>query len=199
MRPQGLIPGVQHHGAPDLPAEVALSKLHERLTRRVEQQCQERSFVREDEGIEVVWHGKHQMEIRHRQQLGFAVLDPLSLGKGLTLRAVTITTGIIGVPLEPTGGTVFSVPTELHRPAGLDIVHHLLMRGWDGMGTAVCLPIEAEDIGDFPRWGTALVQCCRTWAVGGMGRHGVTPAWAGVGPHRAGGRTGCGSSSDAAG
>jgi hypothetical protein len=85
--------------------------------------------VREDEGIEGVGHGKHQVEIGHRQQLGFAILDPLGFGKGLTLRAVTITTGIIGVPFESTGGTVFGVPTELCRPAGLDSVHHMLLRG----------------------------------------------------------------------
>ena len=156
MRPQGLIPGVQDHGAPDLPAEVAVPKLHERLTRRVEQQGQQRSLVGEDEGIEGVGHGKHQVEIGHRQQLGFAVLDPLDLGKRLTLGAVTIATGIIRVPFEPTAGTVFGVPAELRRPAGLEVAHHLLMRGRHGMGTAVCLPVEAEDIGDFPRWGAGL-------------------------------------------
>jgi hypothetical protein len=94
---------------------------------------------------------------------------------------------------------VFGGPTELRRPVGLDIVHHLLMRGQYGMGTAVCRTIEAEDIGDFPRWGAGLAHCCPTWAVGGMRRHGVTPAWAGVGPRRARGRMDCGSSPDAAG
>src|SRR5262245_17598081 len=121
MRAQGLIPGMQDHGAPDLPAEVAVPKLHERLTRSVEQQGQERSLVREDEGVEVVGYGKHQVEIGHRQELGFTVLNPLDLGKGLAIRAVPIATRIIGVPLEPTGGTVFGVPTELRRPAGFDI------------------------------------------------------------------------------
>jgi hypothetical protein len=67
MRPQGLIPGMQDHGAPDLPAEVAVAKLHEHLTRRVEQQGQQRPLVREDEGVEIVGHGKHQVEIGHRQ------------------------------------------------------------------------------------------------------------------------------------
>src|SRR5919199_1180579 len=38
VRPQGLIPSVQDHGAPDLPAEVAVSKLDEGLTGRVEQE-----------------------------------------------------------------------------------------------------------------------------------------------------------------
>src|SRR5262245_34124182 len=108
--------------------------------------------------------GKQQVEIGHRQQLGFTVLNPLDFGKGLALRAVPIAAGIIGVPLEPTGGTVFSVATELRRPADLDSVHHLLLRGRYGMGTAVGRPIEAEDIGDFPRWSTGLAHGWRTWA-----------------------------------
>jgi hypothetical protein len=55
MCPQGLIPGMEDHGTPDLSTKVALPKLHERLTRRFEQQGQQRSFVREDEGVEDVW------------------------------------------------------------------------------------------------------------------------------------------------
>jgi hypothetical protein len=45
---------------------------------------------------------------------------------------------------------VFGVPAELRRPAGLDVVHHVLLYGWYGMVTTVRLPVQAEDIGDFP-------------------------------------------------
>ena len=127
-------------------------------------------------------HGKHQVERGHGQQLGFAGLNPLDFGKGLALRAVPIATGIIRVPLESTGETVFGVPTELRRPAGFDVVQHLLLHGRYGMMTAVRLPVEAQDIGDFPRWGAGLAPYGLLWAVGGMRSHGVTPAWAGVGP-----------------
>src|SRR4029453_11999082 len=134
-------------------------------------------------------HSKYQVAIRHRPQLGFAGLNPLDLGKGLPLWAVTIRTGVIRVPLEPTGGTVFGVPTELRRPAGRDVAHHLLLRGRHGMVTAVRLTVEAKDIGDFPRWGAGLAPFGLPWAVSGRRPHGMTPAWAGVGPRRAGGRT----------
>ena len=53
-RPQGLSPGMEDHGLPDLPTQVALPTRHERLTRRVEQQGQQRSLVREDKRIEGV-------------------------------------------------------------------------------------------------------------------------------------------------
>jgi hypothetical protein len=74
MRSQGLIPGMQDHGAPDLPAKVALPTLHKRLTRRIAQESQQRSRGREDEGGEVVGDGTHQVEGGHRQQRGFAGL-----------------------------------------------------------------------------------------------------------------------------
>jgi hypothetical protein len=135
----------------------------------------------------------------HRQPCRFPVLPPLHLGQRLTLRTGAIATGMIGVPRKPPGGTGFGVPAELRRPAGLESVHHLLRRGRDGMRTAVALPIEAEDLGDFPPWGAGLAQGCRPWAVVGMRRHRATPAWAGVGPRRAGGRMGCGSSPEAGG
>ena len=199
MRPQGLVPGVQDHGAPDLPAEVAVPTLDERLAGGVAQQGQEGLLVGQDEGVEGVGHGKHQVERGHREHLGFAGLDPLHLGKRLTLGAVAIATGIRRVPFEPTGGTVFGVPTELRGPAGFEGAHHLLMGGRHGMGTAVCLAVEAEDIGDCPRGGAGLAHLAPWRAGGGVRRHGVTPAWAGAGPRRAGGRTGCGSSPEAAG
>jgi hypothetical protein len=67
------------------------------------------------------------------------------------------------------------------------------------MGTAVRRAVEAEDIGDFPLGGAGLARLALWWAVGGVRPHGVTPAWAGACPRKAGGRMGCGSSPDAAG
>jgi hypothetical protein len=58
MRPQGLVPRVQDHGAPDLPAEVALPTLHERLARGVEQQRQQGPLVGQDEGVRSCGTGK---------------------------------------------------------------------------------------------------------------------------------------------
>ena len=151
VRPQGLLPGVPPPRAPALPAEVAVSNLPARLTRRVEPEGQQRSCVHADAGIEGMGHGQDQVARGHRPQLGLARLDPLGLGKGLTRWPVTIPTGILGIPLESTGGTVFGVPTELRRSAGLDRVPHLLRHGRHGVGTAGGLPREAEDIGACPR------------------------------------------------
>jgi len=45
MRPQGLVPGVEDHGAADLPAEIAVPKLDKRLAGGVEQQRQQGPLV----------------------------------------------------------------------------------------------------------------------------------------------------------
>jgi hypothetical protein len=108
----------------------------------------------------------------HRQPCRFPVLPPLHLGQRLTLRTGAIATGMIGVPRKPPGGTGFGVPAELRRPAGLESVHHLLRRGRDGMRTAVALPIEAEDLGDFPPWGAGQSLVC-----GGIERLRRGPGW----------------------
>jgi hypothetical protein len=96
------------------------------------------------------------VEIGYRQELGFARLDPLDLRKCLTFGAVAIATGVLGVALKPTGGTTFGVPTQLRRPTDFEVAHHLLMCGRYGMVTAVRLAVEAENISDFPWWGTGL-------------------------------------------
>jgi hypothetical protein len=153
----------------------------------------------EEEGIAVVRQGQHQGEIGHRQQCSCAVLAPLALRKRLALWAVTRATGVVRVPLKPTGGTVFGMAATLRGTAGLEGSHHLLMCGRHEMGTAVCLAGEADDIGDVPPGGAGLALCC-CWGAGGGGRrHGVTPVEAGPWPRRAGGRTGGGSSPEAAG
>jgi hypothetical protein len=127
MRPQGRVPGVQDHGAPDLPAEVAVTKLAERLAGGVAQQGQEGLRVGQDEGVEGVWYGKNQVERGHREQRGLAGLDPLHFGQGLTRGAVAIATSMIRIPCEPTGRTGLGVPTELRGTAGFEGTPHLLM------------------------------------------------------------------------
>jgi hypothetical protein len=67
-------------------------------------------------------------------------------------------------------------------PAGLDRVHPLRRRGWDGMGTAGGRPREAEKIGACPPWGAGRALRGRRWASGGLRWPGVTPAWAGGRP-----------------
>jgi len=54
-----------NHGTPDLPTQIALPKLPERLTRRVAQQGQQRALGREEKWIEGVGQGQYQVAIGH--------------------------------------------------------------------------------------------------------------------------------------
>ncbi len=175
-RPSRLVPGVQDHGAPALPAAVAGPTRDEGLTGGVAQDGAARSLGGQDEGGEVVWHANHQVERGPRQPCSVPVRTPLPLGNRLTLRTVAIATGLIRVPLAPTAGPVCGVPPALCGPAGRALVPPLLMRGRYGMGPAGGRPGEAAALGDVPRWGAGLAHCCRLWAGGGRRRHGMTPA-----------------------
>jgi len=199
-RPQGLIPGMEDHGTPALPTQVARPTRPERLTRRVAQPGQQRSLVREDARMEGVGQGTSQVARGPRQSRGWAVLHPLALGERRTRGAGTIATGRSGVPLKPAAGPGCGVPATLRRPAGLAVVQHWLLHGWYGMVTTGRRPVQAEDIGAGPRWSAGRPPGWLPWAGGGGRRsHGGTPAWAGVGPRRAGGRRGCGVSPEAVG
>ena len=126
-RPQGLVPGVQDYGAPDLPTKVALPTLDARLARGLEQQRHQGPLVGKDAGVEGVWQGKHQVERGDRQQRSCAGLDPLDLRQRLTRGAVAMATGVRRVPRTPTGGTLFGVPAALGAPADHASVHDLLV------------------------------------------------------------------------
>jgi hypothetical protein len=124
-------------------------------------------------------------------------------GHGVRARPVTAClhgpTRMIRVPRDPTAGTGCGVPSALRRPAGLAVGPPLLRHGWYGMVTAVRRPGEAAEIGDGPRWSAGRTPSWLTGAVGGRRSHGLTPVWAGVGPRRAGDRTGGGGSPAAVG
>ena len=74
-----------------------------------------------------MWEGEDRVKVRDREQFRLAVLQPLDLGEGLTLGAVAIPAGVLGVALERTLRTSFGVSAELGGPAGHDIVHDLLV------------------------------------------------------------------------
>ena len=44
------------------------------------------------------------------------------------------------------------MPAELGRTTGNDGVDHLLLSRSDRMGLPIGVAIQAEDVGDFPRW-----------------------------------------------
>jgi hypothetical protein len=128
-----------------------------------------------DEAIQRMGQGKHGVDIRDRQQLGLAGLEPLDLGKGLALGTVTVATGVVGEALEPTVGARFGVATQLGGTTRDDIGDDTLLRGADGIATLVIGAVEAEDIRHFPAG--RVMPLGRRWrSTGVRGRHGISPS-----------------------
>ena len=168
MRPQGLVPGVPHPGAPDLSTEVAVPKLHEGLARGVEQKREQRPLLGQHERVKVVGHSTHQVDRGHRQQLSFAILDPLDLGNRLTGGAVTIAAGVRGIPFAVAVRAPFDRAPQLRGAADSQVVHDLVMRRRHWLSGTRRVSIEAPEVGYCPAWCAVLVPPPAWGTTGGM-------------------------------
>jgi hypothetical protein len=146
----GRAPGVQHGGDADPGAEVlrVCGDRQHRLCRELEQQVVEDGLVLVGDVGDPSRQREHDVIIRHRQQLGFAIGEPL-LGRGaLALRAVPVAAGIVG---DGRVGAVLAardMAAEGCRAAVLDRRHYLQLVEADmaGMGLPPCRTTVAENI-----------------------------------------------------
>src|SRR6266849_5555826 len=97
MRQRGT-PCVQHRHEADASAEMlGIRRDRERgLGRGFEQQVVDHRLVLIGDVADLRRQRVHHMEIRHRQELGFALGQPLACGSALTLGAVPIAAAIVG-------------------------------------------------------------------------------------------------------
>jgi hypothetical protein len=95
---QVLPPGVQYRGHPNCGAEMLGigGEGPRRLGRRLEQDVVDNRLVLQRDAGDRRRHREHQVEIRHRQQLGLAIGEPLRAGQTLALRTVPVAAGIVG-------------------------------------------------------------------------------------------------------
>src|SRR5712672_3912088 len=96
------------------------------------------------------------MEVRHRQELGFALGQPLACGSALTLGAVPIAAGMVGDD-GVSARLVLTAPdmaAERRRAAALNRRHdlHLAEADMAGIGFAPRCPMVAEDSRDLQQW-----------------------------------------------
>jgi len=93
---------------------------------------------------------EHDVEVRHRQELGLALGQPLARRRTLALRTVPIATGVV-CDLRVTALLVLAacnMAAERCRAAVLDRRHHLELLKADmaGIGLTPCRSMAAEDI-----------------------------------------------------
>ena len=78
----------------------------------LKQEVVDHPLVLEGDGRDLLWKREDNVEVRHRQQIILAVLDPLCAAERLTLRTVPITTRVVGDALMPAGVALFDVASR---------------------------------------------------------------------------------------
>jgi hypothetical protein len=95
--------------------------------------------------------GKDQMEVGYRQEVGFALLDPLSAGQRLAPVAVPVATGVVGVSLVLTRVTAFEMPAQSGSAAGLHGLDDTPLLGRSRVLEEVGRGEATEDVGYFKK------------------------------------------------
>ena len=94
------------------------------------------------------------MEVRDRQQLGFALLQPAGAGHGLTLGTVTVAARVVRDLAVVATRAGKDVTSQRGRPAGLELRQHAAL----GAGKPRALSVQkgsrlaAKDLRDFQVW-----------------------------------------------
>ena len=121
------------------------------LGRGFEQQVVDHRLVLVGDVCDRAWQRINDVEVWHRQQLGFALFQPFACSSTLTLRAMPVAAAVIG---DDGMGTIFAAcnMTAARRcAAALDRRHHLHLAEAHvaGVGAPPRRPVVAEDIRDL--------------------------------------------------
>jgi hypothetical protein len=123
----------------------------ERFRGSPEQQTVHLAFVLESQRREWFGQGEDHMEVVARQQLCLALFQPAGSRHSLTLWAVPIRAGVVGVAFMAALVTSFEMASQCRRPAGFDGAQNapLCRRQRGGMRLAKLVAMGAHDVRDF--------------------------------------------------
>jgi len=98
-------------------------------------------------------HREDDVEVRHRQELGLPVGQPLGTRQPLALRAVPVAAGIVGDAKLAAGAALFDMAAQRCRAAGFDGAHDTALAAAEmaGMSHTVSGTVAAEDIRHLQR------------------------------------------------
>jgi len=166
-----LAPGVQHHRDADSAAQPArvLAEFEERCTSGVKEQPVDHARIALGEGIEFMGQGEHDVEIGHRQELRLPGSKPTLLGQGLTLRAVPVAAGVIGIAQLPALIAAGNVAAQCRSAAGLNGVQRPMLHRGEAVRGAIGRAVAGENLREF-------YPSCRIRTVR-MRPHGALAAW----------------------
>jgi hypothetical protein len=148
-----LTPGVQNRRDADVGSEVLRigGNDGESLRCSLQQQAIDDGLVLIGNPAKRRRQSEHQVEIRDRQELGFARCKPSRCRLPLAFTAVPIATRVIGDPCMLTFLTALDMTAELGGSADLDRLHHAPLNPVDvaSVGNAPRLAVPAEDVRYF--------------------------------------------------
>ena len=152
----GRAPGVQHGSDADARAEVFWvgGDRGQRLGRGLEQDVVDDGLVLVGDSTDRRRQGEHHVIVRHGQQLGFALGQPLLGGGALALRTVPVATAVVSNDRVGTVCAARDMPAERRRAAVLDRRHHLQLveAHMAGVGLTPRRSVTAEDVRDLESW-----------------------------------------------
>jgi len=155
MGSESLVPGMEDGREAHFSSEVVVAELLEGLRHRLKQELEDHVFVTEREGVKFVRECEHIVEVRDREKLGGARLEPFGFGEGLALGTMAIATGVVGRSLKTAIITLFEMASQKGRATGLDGLHHFEMGNRERMVPAVGVAVEAEYVCHLPTGPTA--------------------------------------------
>ena len=152
---EGRAPGVQHGGDADPGAEAPVigGDGERRLGRRFHQQVVDHPPVLVRNVTQLARQRVHDMKVRDRQQLRFAVGQPLARRRSLALRTMPVAARVVR-DVRMAARRVLAacdVAAERRRAAALDCAHHLQLVETD-MAAAGLAPggtVLAQDVRDL--------------------------------------------------
>jgi hypothetical protein len=146
-------PGVEDRGDPDPRAEVLRvgRDRQQGRGRRLEEQIVDHRLVLVSDVGDRGRQGEHEVEVRHGQELGFALRQPVPGGGSLALRAVAVAAAVVSDLGVVAVLTSRDMATKSRGAAAHDGRHHLELAEADvtGVGAPPRGPVVAEDVRDL--------------------------------------------------
>ena len=146
MLAQGLAPGVQHCGHPELAAEAfgIGAEARERGPRRLEEQRVDHLGVEVYPRVEIMRQGDHQVMVGHRQDGRLLPLAPGLRGPALAARTVAVAAGVVMRHLLSAVLAIEPESTERFGAAGEDMMADLPLAGTQPMRSSVAVETVAH-------------------------------------------------------
>src|SRR5258707_3982667 len=144
MMQQLLIPGMQDAEEPNLSTEMfgILGDLEQSLGAGAKQKAVDFTLVLERQRSQLMRQCEDDMDVRHRQKVPAARIEPAVTGVGLALRTMPISTRVIGDGLIVATGTCINMSAEYGCSAVQDGVKHLDVKPSQPLTTGI------EECGD---------------------------------------------------